>query len=164
MKTLSNYINDNKSSLISLSEKLIINQQVDEKLLINKDYKNTDNIFLIYNHKNEGAIKIFDFNWPQFDEYSNKVYIDREQPKIIGDGYTEYEYPPGEYKVEIKDIDNIKTCRFMFAYCDELCTIPLFIYNIEDIRGMFYGCTNLNNETKKQWSQIYDFKEHKGKI
>lgn len=40
MKTLSNYIKSNKSSLISLSEKLvIIPSQVNEKLIVNKNTK-----------------------------------------------------------------------------------------------------------------------------
>ncbi len=42
MKTLSSYIKSDKSSFISLSKKLVINQQVDEKLVINKKFRDDD--------------------------------------------------------------------------------------------------------------------------
>ena len=171
MKTLSNYI----------SEKLIINQQVNEKLVINKDYKFNDKYF-IYKVDEKDGLCVFNNGWPEFNDYRNKVYVNNKKVNIGIFGWTIEKFEPGIYEVEIKDIDKVTYCRYMFATCKQLIRVPLFdTSNIDDMNSMFWGCKNLkevellntqsvknmddmfknchnlSDETKQKWSTVYNF-------
>ena len=156
---------------------------------------NSDNIssikksqYFIYKIDKKCIIKIFDNDWSQLKNYKDKVYINGKQITVGSDGWTMNEYEPGIYEIEIKDIDDVKDCTYMFYYCTNLIEVPLFntsnvenmysmfkfcenlenvplfdISNVETISEMFYDCSALNNETKKAWSKVYDFVQHKKK-
>ena len=162
MKTLTNYIS--------------------EKLIINKNLKNTSDYF-IYKLDDYCEIAIFDDGFPELNYYSKKVYVNGKNNKIDWEGYTKERYEPGEYKVEIKDIDDITDCccmffcsdikivpwfdtskvvdmSSMFQGCENLKEVPLFdTSKVTDMKNMFKGCYNLSDKTKELWSTIYDFEE-----
>ena len=175
MKTLKNYI----------SEKLVINKQVDEKLLINKDYKNDEQYFIYDVDDEESKIAIFDNTWPQFNDYKDKVYINGEHVEITNGGFTTKGYSKGIYKVEIKDIDKVENCASMFLGCWQLVEAPYFntkkvktmnnmfyhCINLEEVslfdtskvtemHWMFYDCNDLSDKTKQRWSKVYDFNKN----
>ena len=138
MKSLCKHIYENNFHKSEINKKLIINQQVDEKLLINKDYKNND--YFIYELYETEQIKIFDRGWTQFNKYKNKVYIDGKKLAIDFNGWTIEKFEPGIYEVEIKDIDKVTYCNFMFFACKELVKVPWFdTSNIDDMNSMFLG-------------------------
>ena len=149
MKTLTNYI----------SEKLIINQQVDEKLVINKNY-NVDDSYFIYKIKERKQIKVFNDDWGNLNSYRDKIYINGEHIKLHKKwGCTENNFDPGEYYVEIKDIDKINNCFSMFKYCDDLFNVPLFnTSNVESMYTMFYGCDNIEKVPKFDTSKVKNMK------
>ena len=187
MKTLNTYITEWKANTTTVSS-----------------IKGT---YFIYKLDERGQIKIFDKDWPQLKKYKDKVYINGEHIELDGRDHTNEEFEPGIYEVEIKDIDNVTNCLYMFYDCIHLIEVPLFntskvedMYgmfsccknikevplfdtsNVQDMRwmfencvnikevplfnmsklknkaGMFKHCENLSEQTKKEWSQIYDFK------
>ena len=181
MKTLNTYINE--TLVCSHSEH------------INEWKTSADNVssiktqYFIYELKTNKRIKIFDGDWAQFKDYKDKVYINGEQIKINKTGLTQNEYEPGIYKVEIKDINNVTNCQYMFFNCTNLVEVPLFdthkvttmknmftyceniksvpkfnTKNVENMYLMFYKCYNLSEETKKEWSKVYDFENECKKI
>ena len=162
MKTLNNYITEWKVS--------------------------ADNIYMfkgtcfIYKLTTNTKIKIFDKDWAQFKDYKDKVYINRKHVKIDDNGNSIIKFKPGTCYVEIKDIDNVTNCQYMFFDCTDLVEVPLFdtskvknmysmfyhcvnlrevplfnISKVKDIDGMFYQCYKLSDETRQNWLQIYDF-------
>ena len=157
-----------------------LKQHIEEKLVINKNYKNDDKYF-IYKLDKKVYLKIFDNNWPQFKDYKDKVYINGEHVELNHLGRTIQKYEPGIYKVEIKDIDKITSCNHifyftriikipyfdtskvenmeeMFGNCMDLKEVPLLdTKNVRNMWNMFSMCIRLNKETKQQWSKIYDF-------
>lgn len=60
------------------------------------------------------------------------------------------------------DTTNVVLMQKMFANCVSISDVPLFHINRDDCNmyHMFIGCNGLSNETKHQWSQIYDFNKH----
>jgi len=96
-------------------------------------------------------------NWPQFDDYYDKVYVNGEPIIIEDNGLTNKEYDPGVYKVEILHIDDVRDCSTMFCRCIQLIHVPLFnTKNVRDFNCMFCGCYNLETiplfNTKKAYS------------
>ena len=163
-----------------------LQQHISEKLIINKNYK--DEQYFIYKLDNKEQIRIFENGWVQFNDYKNKVYINGERIKLDDSGHTAETYDPGEYYIEIKDIDEVEKCNNMFWNCWQLVSVPLFntskILSMENMfrncpklisvplldtstvinmNGMFFLCDNLSDETKRQWSKVYDFNRN-GKI
>ena len=66
--------------------------------------------------------------------------------------------------VSLLNTQTIRNMKQMFCHCEDLVDVPLFDINNDAIMDdMFLGCDRLSDETKRQWSQIYDFKEHKRK-
>ena len=158
-----------------------LKQHIEEKLIINKDFKYINNYFL-YKIDKEEKIKIFHYNWTEWSKYIHNVYINGEHINLDGLGRTEKIYKPGTYEVKIKDIDDITNCGGMFSYCNQLINVPLFdtskVINmrwmfsdcfkleevplfdtskVKDMEGMFGKCYNLSDETKELWTTIYDF-------
>jgi len=168
MKTLAQHINEWK-----------LNDQ-SAKTIDKKSYYSNYFIYKIYG--NEQIIKIFDQDWPQFNNYKDKVYINGKHVELDNHGRTTNLYKQGEYKIEIKDINDVINCRWMFYTCKQLVSVPLFdtsnvknmycmfmeCINLESVPllntskvvnmdSMFYECHNLNEETIQEWSKIYDF-------
>ena len=190
MKTLNTYINEWKANTNTVSS-----------------IKKTQ--YFIYKINECKKIKIFESDWAQFNHYNDKAYINGKQIKLNNFGWTMEFFDPGEYYVEIKDIDNVTNCRYMFwnctdlvkvqlfdtskvedmygmfSHCKNLNEVPLFdtskvkdmrwmfenCVNIKDVPlfdtsklkymdGMFKTCINLSEKTKKEWSQVYNFKTH----
>ena len=188
MKTLNKYITEWK-----------LNDQ-SAKTIDNKSY------YFVYKIREKQHIRIFDCDWPQFNDYKDKVYMNRINVSLNTAGYTLNIYKAGTYKFEIEDIDEIKSCEYMFWGCDNLIEVPLFdtsnvydmysmfyncknleyiplfdtrkvetmtemfrgcikltkvpLFNTSNVKGMqwmFAGCKNLSDQSKKDWSQIYDF-------
>lgn len=125
MKSLNNYINEWKANNDTMSS-------------IKTQY------FVYVNELCYASIKIFDENWSQFKDYKDKVYVNGKHIEIDDDGWTKDFFTQGDIKVEIKDIDNIKNCQYMFYECTRLVEVPLFdTSKVENMYGMFNGCKNL---------------------
>ena len=164
-----------------------LQQHIEEKLIINKKYKDDD--CFIYKLDIHGKIKIFCGAFGmQFHNYKDKVYINGEHAELDGWGSTKNFYDVGEYQVKIEDIDEITDCYDLFYNCPQLISVPLFdtskvkdmgemfaecknieniplldTSNVTDMDRMFFGCNNLSEETKRQWSTVYNFSEHNKK-
>ena len=143
MKTLNNYINEWKANTSTVSS-------------INTKY-------FIYNLDKKGTIKIFDGDWFQLKDYKDKVYINGEHIILSDDGWTRDEYKPGIYYVNIKDIDDVKDCVYMFSFCKQLVYVPYFnTSKVEDMKFMFNGCDQLISvplfDTTKVKDMEYMFK------
>ena len=88
-------------------------------------------------------------------------------------------------EISLFDTSNVENMRAMFCGCKTLVEIPLFdTSKVKDMDGMFYAarnlknvplfnmnevvetgdmfknCENLSEQTKKEWSQIYNFETH----
>ena len=119
-----------------------LNEFISEKLVINKDFER--NNYFVYKTDETKSIKIFSNRWPQFNEYRDKVYINGKNVKLDNEGSTHEEYRPGEYEINITDIDNITDCNAMFYACYNLTEVPLFdTRNVKNMGSMFQACHNL---------------------
>lgn len=150
-------------------------------------YKTITKECFVYKLNNRGAIKIFNGNWSEINDFVNNVYFSNGEqvPVSKTTGWTSKEYDAGTYIIYIKHIDSIHDCygvffsckhlisvpkinthnitsmSFMFKGCENLENVPLFDTNaLEYMTSMFSDCPNLNSETKRVWSQIYDFNKH----
>ena len=141
MKTLNNYITEWK---VTTSTKSFIK-------LYNK---------FIYKLTTDAQIKIFDPDWPLFNDYKNKVYIDGEHVELDEYGNTVDEYIGGTnmcYEVEIKDIDGLENCLYMFYDCKQLFFVPFFnTSKVENMFSMFHGCSMLEEVTLFNTSKVND--------
>lgn len=63
------------------------------------------------------------------------------------------------------DTSKVEYMEGMFEKCKNLQEVPLFenMDNVSTMNNMFVGCDKLNNETKQQWSQVYDFNANRMK-
>lgn len=160
------------------------NTYIQEKLLINKNYKEDYFIYKLADEHDGQYMKIFEPNWYQFKDYKDKVYMYGEKLKIDNDGGTEELFSAGEYKIYIDDIDkvvdcdwmfsgtdifivpefntsNVKTMQWMFSSCEMLEEVNLLnLDNVMYYNDMFRNCDNLNAKTKRLWSKVYDFKKN----
>ena len=177
MKTLNTYINET----LTCSHSEHINEWRASSNTVSSIKKKNIQYF-VYKLTTTKKIKIFDRAWPQFKDYKDKVYVNDEQLEIGEYGYTKKDYEPGTYEVEIKDIDNVTNCKYMFYNCDQLVSVPLFntskvkdmwqmffnckgvreiplfnTKNVEVMTEMFWDCNSLSEQTKKEWSKVYDF-------
>jgi len=168
MKTLNTYINEWKANTNTVSSVKQIN--IDG---------------FIYEHKKLDCIQLFNYEWSQLKYYKDKIYINGNQAKIYDNGETIVKFEPGTYVFEIKDIDNVDDCRYMFWGCTELVKVPFFntkkvttmsgmfykclnlievplldISNVDLMSSMFERCNKLNKKTIKVWSTVYDFEKH----
>lgn len=136
MKGLRNYIKSDKSFFISLSEKLIIcHQQVDEKLVINKNYKNSSD------ELNEILSKI----WKSIDERKNGLIYTQISSD---DAFVEAADLTSEFGQKLSGIKNaIETIR-LFKQCNETYMIEVHGKN-EFISKAFDEMINKNIELKQ---------------
>lgn len=157
-----------------------LHNYISERLVINKDFENIKTFSFKPQYRKH--IKIFDRDWPEFETYKDKVYINDKKININPNGTTGQSFFEGLYEFEIKGIDNIKTCDHMFSNCTDLfevpeinttnvrfmnsmfsgCTglyrVPLFdVSNVENMSWMFYACENLSTATVLRWTKIYNF-------
>ena len=100
---------------------------------INENFKisKTTSVFdgkFIYKPTTYGAIKIFDSDWSQYNDFKDNVYIQGEHVELDA-GWTTENYDAGEYEFEIKYIYKVTDCEGMFWDCYELATVPLFVTN-----------------------------------
>jgi len=124
-----------------------LSEYVNEWKLNNQSVNDIDKVsyskFFVYKITEEKRIKIFDKRWEQLKDYKKKVYLYGKRISIDKDGYTEY-HLPGIYKFEIKDINNIKNCSYMFCDCSDLIQVPLFnTSEVKNMGAMFSGCIKL---------------------
>lgn len=57
------------------------------------------------------------------------------------------------------DTRNVEDMFWMFYNCPKLKNVPNFNMNkLNNVHYMFSGCYKLNEQTKKYWSKIYNFK------
>ena len=120
MKTLTKYLN----------EKLVIfPSQVDEKLVINKDYKNA---------------------------YTCAPKTFNELRRIIEDRYDKFGAGTKRKPINFNDIDvgEITTCQELFKYTDfkYIDISDWDVSNVEDMRNMFFKCEQL-----KSVGDLYDW-------
>ena len=185
MKTLQEHIYENIFYKSEIYENIFHKSEINEKLVINKKYEKPKSIFTYQvKTKSFASIAIFSQYWPQAKEYLDKVYIDDEQVELeLSDARNAYKtikkYKAGIYNVEIKDIDNVTTCKSMFSNCGQLKTVPVFdtskvtyminmfrsctrlvnvpaldVSNVKHFNGMFDFCDSLNETTKRIWREL----------
>lgn len=143
MKSLTNYIKDNKSSLISLAEKLvIIPSQVDEKLVINKNYddiyayhpKDRNELELeIRKHYNKGIYDLNDIDTSKITDFSKLFQNDKNTGNK-------------DFNVSKWDVSNGENFNWMFSYCHKFnCNLSDWdVRKGENFGAMFYECYKFN--------------------
>ena len=122
------------------------------------------------------------------NEALNDPERNKEKVELDSSGRTVNVMTAGYYNVNIKDIDKITDCKYMFWYNDHLESVPYFntckVTNMENMfsncrnlnsvemldtsrvnnmYNMFYGSDYLNHETIQRWSTVYDFENNKMK-
>jgi len=127
----------------------VFTQHINEWKINDQSSKNVelDQKYFIYYVKQYGNIKLFDQNWNQLNDYYDKVFDENDnQVKLNPLGWTNKEYDTGPHKFYIKDIDDIRECRYMFYYCEELESIPFFnISKVDSLYRMCQGCSTLKH-------------------
>ena len=64
--------------------------------------------------------------------------------------------------VPLFDTSNCEGMYQMFYRCKKLKNVPLFdTSKVVDAYQMFYDCDSLNEQTKQEWSSVYDFETNK---
>lgn len=121
-----------------------INDNILEKLIINKTFTDEKEKYFIYKLDKKWRIKIFDFQWKEFNTYKFNVYIDGLNIELDAEGYTKKMYEEGTHKIYIENIDNISNCANMFYKCNQLIEVPEFNTKyVRNMESMFYECTKL---------------------
>ena len=111
--------------------------------------KKIDQCFIYRVDDGPSRIKIFDDGtrdgWPELEKYRDKIYIDNKHIELNNEGWTINRFNPGEYRVYIKDIDQIYNCKCMFYHCKQLVSayIPNISRNISIGACAFKYCENL---------------------
>ena len=122
----------------------------DNSIIKSSDIKKQIKTQFIYKINDEPSkIHIFNdsrFPWVEYKKYKDKVYINGKHVGLK-DGYTVNEFDPGEYKIYIEDLDQIKDNNLMFFGSEHLISaiIPNTFTSIGS--NMFNGCTNLTDIT-----------------
>ena len=133
-------------------------------------------IYILENYSNH--------DFPQFNFYRERCYVNGEKVELDGDGTTENKWKDKEtVNVTIEDLDQLdESCNSMFFRCHSLVSVPLFDTSgvedmsymfqecrslesvplfdtswVYDMDNMFFRCRSLSEETKQAWSSVYDF-------
>ena len=86
------------------------------------------------------AINIFNQDWPLYNEYRNKVYLNGEHIELDDMGNTISNFKPGLYEIYIENLEKIDDCNSMFSVTD-LYECPLWnTSKISDFHCMFSEC------------------------
>ena len=118
------------------------NEGPDNVFLKSKDIKKSLERYFVYKLNEKDQIKVFDIDWPEFEKYKDKVWINGKHVELNG-CYTIDMFEPGKYKVYIEDIDKVTDMTYMFYDCKQLVSafIPNFVTSISD--WAFVGCSGL---------------------
>lgn len=137
MKSLNNYINE----ILTCSH----SEHISEWRANTNTISSIKTQYFIYiNELHYANIKIFEQDWTQFQDYKDRVYINGKHIEIDDDGWTKDYFNQGELKIEIKGIDEITNCNYMFYECTRLVEVPLFdTSKVKEMYKMFCGCENL---------------------
>lgn len=170
MKSLPNYIKDIKSSLIPLSEKLIIcPSQMNEKLVINKNYKDINNIENFLSSEKLVYIKFAKITSTTFP----KVIIDIKKIKQVNDYNINDTEITMSYGDGILFADTFNNCTFslqknnlsLLSYNNGkrrnnlLSSITLLINpSVNDkVKSMITTIHNIGNYEKESKDALIDF-------
>ena len=124
-------------------------------------------------------------DFPQFDFYKERCYVNGEKVHLSFNGVINNDWKDKEtVNVMIEDLDQIDSCASMFWGCISLVSVPWFdTSRVTDMSSMFYRCislvsvplfdttgirpacltdmfnkcNSLSEETKHEWSSVYDF-------
>ena len=159
---------------------------IEEKLVINKEYKNADEfLYRVFDDSKMEFLRIFSEKFGNINFFNHRIYLNDEPVELLNDGKTRRICDPDDYRVIIKDLDyTLTNCNFMFFDCknlikviefdtkgvqsmhgmfwgcDNLVEVPLFdISNVRDMMYMFRGCNSLSQDTINRWSKVYDFEK-----
>ena len=146
MKTLTKYLN----------EKLVVNQRFDEKLIINKDYKDVHaytcspktfdelrNIIEDRYDKLGPGTKTKPINFNDVDVSNIDSFSNENNKGIFAE--TKFEY------INISDwnVSKVKYMNHMFYYCKQLKSVGDLsdwdVSDVEDMRNMFFKCEHLQS-------------------
>ena len=120
----------------------------DNVFLKSEDIKRSFDKCFIYRVDEKDQIKVIHgYRWPKFEKYKDKVWINGKHVELNDAGYTIDIFEPGEYKVDIEDIDKLTDMTYMFFECTQLVSafIPNSVATIAD--SAFGHCINLTNVT-----------------
>ncbi len=153
MKKLTEYLKDNKSSLISLNEKLIINQRLDEKLIINKNYKQYTYAPKSFKELKKIIEDRYDKLGPGTEQ--NPIGFNDIDVSNINSFWDEknkgiFEKTKFEYiDVSGWDVSNAEDMYIMFFECYNLKSVGDLsnwnVSNVKDMYFMFYKCKQLKS-------------------
>ena len=143
MKSLINYI----------SEKLIINQRFDERLLINKDYKNA---YTCAPKSFEELKKIINDRYDKFGPGTKQKPIDFNDVDVSNiDSFYDYNNYVGVFRktkfkyidISYWDVSNVNCMVCMFSECEQLKSVGDLsnwdVSSVKDMSYMFANCINL---------------------
>ena len=130
----------------------------DNNIIKSSDIKRQIDKCFIYRIEDEPS-EIYIFNgqktptaqayvWAEYEKYKDKVYINGKHIELDNEGcegWTIDTFDPGEYRVYIKDIDQVEDTEYMFYDCEQLVKayIPRSATSIGN--SMFMGCINLSS-------------------
>ena len=113
----------------------------DNGIIKTSDVKHKFDVKFVYfvDSRNED-IRIFHQDWPLYNEYKNKVYLNGERIELDDMGNTISNFKPGLYEIYIENLEKIDNCNSMFSVTD-LYECPLWnTSKISDFSCMFSEC------------------------
>lgn len=180
MKTLNNYINEtlNCSHSEHINEWKANTKNVSS---INKQYF----VYKIDENEPTTSLKIISNACEGFKTHKNNVYVNGKRVELDPGGYID-KCGPGIYNVLLPSlVENITNCFYVFFDCKNLISVPFIdtskvhnmycmfkncerlqnvpLFNTSKVKNMlcmFQGCNNLNKDTEREWSTVYDFEIH----
>ena len=135
-----------------------LNQYIQEKLIINKDYKDVkmyhpksfDELRNIIEDRykklgpgtKQNPVDFNDIDVSNIDSFCNKYNIGIFE-------YTRFKY----IDISYWNVSNVKSMSYMFAYCEKLKScgnlLKWNVSNVNNMSYMFYGCKSFNQDISK---------------